>query len=281
MMPWAEAFFRGVTVLGSDYFYVVLIAIGIWAIDKRGAKLTVFVLIASVVSNYWLKITFRNPRPPVVNWLPGVHASNYSLPSGHAQNSMTILGWLAIKIKSWWMSILFTTLVVLIGLSRVYLGVHWLGDIVFGWTIGLLLLIVLWKLERPIHTFLARYNPNFQHLGLVIFGIGATILTEFLSPVTIEGLKANFGPNGGLIIGLGIGLALENTYVNFEITPQQGDKWRLALRVSLGMALVIAIAVSLSAFLARDIYWMCTIQYALITIAVIFIWPFLFKKLGL
>jgi hypothetical protein len=44
------------------------------------------------------------------------------------------------------------------------------------------------------------------------------ILTEFLSPVTIEGLEANFGPNGGLIIGLGIALILEKRYVNFEIT---------------------------------------------------------------
>ena len=280
-MPWAEAFFRGVTELGSDYFYVVLIAIGFWVIDKRGSTLTVFVLTASVVSNYWLRITFRNPRPPITNWLPGVHASNYSLPSGHAQDSMTIWGWLAIKIKSWWMSVLSTALIFLIGLSRVYIGVHWLGDIISGWTVGLLLLIVLWKLEEPIHTFLSKYNPNLQYLGIVIFGLVATILTEFLSLVTAEGLKTNFGPNGGLIIGLGIGLSLEKNYVNFEITPKHGDKWRVALRVILGMALVIAIAVSLSTILARDIYWMCATQYALITITVIFIWPFLFKKLGL
>lgn len=281
LMPWAELFFRVVTELGSDYFYVVLIAIGFWAVDKRASILTAFVLIASVVSNYWLKITFRNPRPPVTNWLPGVHASNYSLPSGHAQNSMTMWGWLAIKIKTWRMGVLSIALIGLIGLSRIYIGVHWLGDVVSGWAVGLFLLIVLWKLEKPTRSALSKQNPNLLYLGLVIFGVGAMILTELLSPVTTEGLEANFGPNGGLIIGLGIGLILEKRYVNFEITPKHGEKWRVALRVIIGLIMVFAIAGSLSLTLSRDIYWMCAIQYALVTIVVIFIWPFLFKKLCL
>jgi hypothetical protein len=280
-MPGAEPFFRGVTLLGSEYLYVVLIAIWFWAVDKRGAILTVFVLIASVVSNYWLKIIFKNPRPPVTNWLSGVHASNYSLPSAHAQNSMVIWGWMGLKSRTWWMGVLSIVLIGLIGLSRVYIGVHWLGDVVSGWAVGLLLLIVLWKLEEPTHSFLSKYNPNLQYLGLVIFGLGAMILTEFLSPVTAEGLEANFGPNGGLIIGLGIGLALEKRYVNFEITPKHGEKWRVALRVILGLIIIFAIAASLSPILQEEVYWMGAIQYALITISVIFIWPFLFKKLGL
>ena len=280
-MPWAELFFRGVTELGSDYFYVVLIAIGFWAVDKRASILTALVLVASSTSNYWLKITFRNPRPPVTNWLPGVHASNYSLPSGHAQNSMAIWGWLGIKLKTWWMSVLSIALIVLIGLSRIYLGVHWLGDVVSGWAFGLVLLIVLWKLEKPTHSALSKCNPNLPYFGLVIFGLGAMILTELLSPVRTGDLEANFGPNGGFIAGLGIGLALEKKYVNFEITPKHGEKWRVALRVIIGLVLVFAIAIILSPVLPRDIYWMCAIQYATITNVVMFIWPFLFKKLGL
>lgn len=281
LMPWAELFFRGVTVLGSEYFYVVLIAIWFWAVDKRDSILAVFVLIVSFVSNYWLKIIFKNPRPPVTNWLSGVHASNYSLPSAHAQNSAVIWGWVGLKSRSWWMGVLSLALIGLVGLSRVYIGVHWLGDVVAGWAVGILLLIAMWKLEEPIHSFLSKYNPNLQYLGLVIFGLGAMILTEALSPVTAEGLAANFGSNGGLIIGLGIGLALEKRYVNFEITPKQEEKWRVALRVILGLIIVFAIAASLSLMLPEEIYWLCAIQYALVTISVIFIWPLLFKKLGL
>jgi membrane-associated phospholipid phosphatase len=281
LMPWAELFFRGVTVLGSAYFYLVLIAIWFWAVDKREAMLAVFVLIVSVVSNYWLKIIFKNPRPPVTNWLSGVHAPNYSLPSGHAQNSMVMWGWMGLKSRRWWMGALSVTLIGLIGASRVYIGVHWLGDVVAGWAVGILLLIAMWKLEEPTRSFLSKYNPNLPYLGLVIFGLGALILTETLSPLTAEGLAANFGSSGGLIIGLGIGLALEKRYVNFEIAPKQGEKWRTALRVNLGLIMVFAIAASLSLMLQEEVYWMGAVQYALVTISLIFIWPLLFKKLGL
>jgi membrane-associated phospholipid phosphatase len=281
LMPWAELFFRVVTELGSDYFFVVLIAIGFWAVDKQASILTTFVLTASVVSNYWLKITFRIPRPPATNWLPGVHASNYSLPSGHAQNSTTVWGWIAIKIKIWWMAVLSVALIGMIGLSRIYIGVHWLGDVIFGWAVGLLLLIILWKLEEPIRFALSKYNPDLLYFGLVIFGLAAMILTELLSPVTIEGLEANFGPNGGLMIGLGIGLILEKRYVNFKVTPKHDKKWRVVLRVIIGLIMVFAIAGILSRMLPKDVYWTCAIQYALVTIAVIFIWPFLFKKFRL
>ena len=267
--------------MGSEYFYVVLIAIWFWAVDKREAMLAVFVLIVSVVSSYWLKIIFKNPRPPVTNWLSGVHASNYSLPSGHAQNSMVMWGWMGLKSRRWWMGVLSVTLIGLVGLSRVYIGVHWLGDVVAGWAVGILILIAIWKLEEPTRSFLSRHNPNLQYLGLVIFGLGALILTETLSPLTAVGLAANFGPSGGLIIGLGIGLALEKRYVNFEIAPKQGEKWRTALRVILGLIIVFAVAASLSLMFPEGVYWMGAIQYALVTISVIFIWPLLFKKLGL
>ncbi len=280
-MPWAELFFRGVTELGSEIFYLILIAVGFWAVNKRASILTTFVLVASTTSNYWLKITFKVPRPPTTNWLPGVHVSNYSLPSAHAQNSMTIWGWLGIKVKTWWMKTLSLVLIGLIGLSRVYIGVHWLSDVVAGWLIGFLILIILWKLEEPTRSIITRYNANLIYLGLLIFGVCATILTEFLSPVTTEGLETNFGPTGGLIIGLGIGLMLEKKYVNFEITLTNRKKWRTVLRVVFGLALVFATGASLSYMLPKNIYWVCATQNALLTIIVIFIWPFLFKRLGL
>jgi membrane-associated phospholipid phosphatase len=280
-MPWAELLFRGISELGSDFFYMILIAVGFWVVDKRAAILTAFVLLASSTSNYLLKITFKVPRPPTTNWVSGVLASNYSLPSGHAQNSMTVWGWLGIKIKTWWLRTLSVVLIGLIGISRVYLGVHWLGDVVAGWLVGCIILIVLWKLEEPMRSIISRYNTNLIYLGFVIFGLCAIILTEFLSPVRIEGLEANFAPNGGFIVGLGIGLILEKKYVNFDTTLTNGEKWRATLRVVLGFVLVFTTGVSLSYMLPRNIYWLCATQYALLTIVVIFIWPFLFKKFSL
>ena len=279
-MPWGEVFFRVVTELGSDYFYMILIAVGFWAVDKRASRLTVFVLTASVVSNYWLKITFKSPRPPATNWLPGVRASNYSLPSGHAQNSTTLWGWLGIKIKTRWMAIFSAFLAVLIGLSRIYLGVHWLGDVLIGWILGLILLIVMWKLEKPIQSFFSKFNPYLLYLGLVLFGLATMILTEMISPVTIVGMEDNFGVNGGLIIGLGIGLPLERKYVNFKIAPN-GEKWRAIMRIVIGLILIFGTTLALSPLLPTEIYWLRATRYAFSAVMFTFMWPFLFKKFNL
>lgn len=280
-MPWAEPFFRAVTLMGSEFFYLVLIAIGYWALNKKASILTTFVLTVSVVSNYWLKIIIRYPRPPATNWLSGVEVVNYSLPSGHAQNSTTFWGWLGVKTKNWWTVIFSAILILLIGLSRVYIGTHWMADVVIGWAIGLFLLIIILRLEITVQSFLSRFKPASLYLGLIVFGLVAMILTEFLSPVTIVGLKDNFGGNGGMIIGLGVGLALENKYVKFEVTPKHIEKWRAALRVIMGLILVSTIMVVLFPIFPSEVYWLRSIRYALATIIVIFLWPLIFNKLGL
>ena len=277
LMPWAEHFFRVVTELGSDYFYMALIVVGFWIVDKRGSILIALILITSNVSNYWMKITFKVPRPPQANWLLGANATNYSLPSAHAQNSTVLWGWLGIKFKTWMIG-LSSVLTVLIGLSRIYIGVHWLEDILLGWAVGLFLLMVLWRLEEPARSILSKYNLSLQYLGLVVLGLAAMTLTELLSPVTTAGLEDNFGANGGLIVGLGIGLLLEGKYVNFEIDPEHIEKWRLALRVILGLIIVFATMLVLSPLLPTDIYWLRATRYALTAISAVFIWPLLFKK---
>jgi membrane-associated phospholipid phosphatase len=281
MMPWSELFFKVVTIMGSDFFYLILIAIDYWIINKRASILTTYVLIISVVSNYWLKIIIRYPRPPETNWLPGVEAVNYSLPSGHSQNSLIFWGWLSVKIKTWWMGFLSASLIVLVGLSRIYIGVHWLGDVVLGWSVGLLLLFLLLRLEVPTRSFLMKFRPVSLYFGLILFGLVSMIITEFLSPVRIVGLEDNFGANGGLIIGLGAGLALESKYVNFETSPRHVKKWRVAVRAIIGLILVFTIMIVLSPILPSDVYWLRSIRYALITIFVMFIWPLFFDKLGL
>jgi membrane-associated phospholipid phosphatase len=277
MMPWAEIFFRVITELGSEYFFVALIAIGYWAVDKKASIIMTIVLLISSITNYWLKISIKNPRPPVSNWLKGATASNYSLPSAHAQNSVTFWGWLGIKIRTWWMSVL--SIFITIGLSRIYIGVHWLGDVLLGWGIGLVLLLLLWKLEDPINIKLSKYNQNILYLAIAIIGFFGLILTELLSPVTISGLVDNFGANGGLLIGLGIGLFLENNFVKFRILGIAPS--RLIFRTFFGLLFLFLIMFVLAPILNNDIYWLRAIRYTTVTIAAIFVWPLLFKKIRL
>lgn len=280
LMPWAGTFFKFITCLGADYFFVLLIATWYWVKDKRASIIAAFVLIVSVSTNYWLKGVFRYPRPPSGNWLPSTHTVNYSLPSGHAQNSTILWGWMSLKFKKIWMTVLSAVLIVLIGLSRIYIGVHWLGDVILGWVVGLLLMVLMWKVEEPLCSILSKYNPYVLYLGLVASGIFAVILTEFLLPVNIMGLEDNFGANGGIIIGLGIGLILESRFVTSKIAFKSAGKWRIILRVFIGLFLVFAIMLVLTPILPTGVYWLRAIRYALLAIIVTFVWPWMFERLG-
>jgi len=280
LLPWATPLFTAISALGNDYFYVALIATGYWTTDKRSSTKAALLLLLSSVTNYWLKITLKNPRPPPTNWLPGTTAINYSFPSGHAQSSATIYGWLGLKDEDTRKRALLVILILLIGLSRIYIGVHWLGDILLGWAVGTTILTLAWRIEEPASSALSRYNPDILCLGLVAFGLAAMILTELLSPVNIPGLEDNFGANGGLIIGLGAGLTLERKYVNFT-TPKPGDKRRATLRVILGLSLVLLTMLVLSPILPTDIYLLRATRYALTAIVVFFIWPLIFTKLNI
>jgi membrane-associated phospholipid phosphatase len=279
-MPWAAPFFSAITMLGSAYFYVALIAVGYWTFDKRASRRTALLLLASSYTNYWLKASLRNPRPPPSNWLPGTEASNYSLPSGHAQSSTTVWGWLSLNSGRAWVWGLSLVLILLIGVSRVYIGVHWLGDILLGWAVGGVLLLAASRLEGWASSVTSRYGADTLYLGLVVLGIVSLVLTESLVPVNLAGMEDNFGSNGGFMIGLGVGLLLERRYVNFKVL-EPGDKRRGVLRVVLGLPLVMLVLFGLSPILPSEIYWLQAVRYALSVVTALFIWPYIFTRLNL
>jgi len=273
LMPWPLVFIL-FTGLGEDIFYVALVLVGFWAYKKKESILVVWVLLVSVLSNYWVKLVVANPRPNPSYWWTGIDASNYSTPSGHAQNSAMLFGWLAVKAKRWWMYLLAVVLTVLIGVSRVYLGVHYLGDVVLGWALGLVLLSILLLMEKPLSKTLSRYKTGYLYLALFLFGLAATFISTYLLPQPPED---NFGALGGLTMGVALGLLLERRFVNFTVEPLNGQKWRLVLRVVIGLMLVIGTMFGLAPFLPTTEVWLRALRYALVAIVGAFVWPAIFK----
>ncbi len=159
-----------------------------------------------------------------------------------------------------------------------YLGVHWLGDILTGWLFGIIILLLVWMLEEPLNSYLSnlKYDISVIYIGLAIFGLVMMILTELFYVSTY-----NFGTPGGQMIGLGIGLALEHKYVNFEIKPESGEKWRLIVRILIGLIIVAFLYFILSSIIPSSVFWLNAIQYIIILVVGIFIWPLIFKRTGL
>lgn len=277
LLPGLGDFFLLVSQLGSYVFYVVLLLIGYWTFNKRESIILTYVLIVSVLTNYWLKVIIANERPPSSYWFPGADGPSYSTPSGHSQLSASLYGWFAVRIKTWWMALLAFVLTFLIGISRIYLGVHYLGDVLLGWGLGILIVICFYRLEKPAREFFSQYK--FEHLLLSVFFIGLlmTLVAALIPPPPND----NFGALGGLTMGLALGLALENRFVGFSVEAPNGQKWRLVLRVVIGLILVIGVMIGLSPILPTEDLLLRTVRYFLTAITGIFVWPLIFKKVNL
>lgn len=145
--PALTTFFIIMTNFGSTIVYIILIislsAILYFYLDSRWEALMLFCsLLGGWLLNVWLKETFERVRPEL-NRL--IEASGYSFPSGHAMVSMAFYGMLCyilvrhLKARSkpyWYVIIGSIILIALIGISRIYLGVHYPSDVIGGFVAG-------------------------------------------------------------------------------------------------------------------------------------------------
>ncbi|MHA2003450.1 MAG: phosphatase PAP2 family protein [Candidatus Thorarchaeota archaeon] len=274
LLPWAGPFFSLVTEVGGDLVYISLLLIGYWTFRKRESILLALVLMVSFIVNYWLKYVIANPRPPSAYWYDGAEAFHYSTPSGHAQNPGTVYTWLAAKVKTWWMVLVSVVVVLLIGISRVYLGVHFLGDVLIGWGIGITLALLSVYYEEPIGRFLSRFKEDYWFLMLFTLGFALTLLSSVLPYPPDD----NFGAYGGLIMGIAISISLERRFVDFTVETTNSKKIG---RIVVGLILVLVLMVGLSLILPSEEIWLRALRYFTVVFVGAFVWPFIFNRAGL
>jgi membrane-associated phospholipid phosphatase len=157
------------SLFGTAEFFLVAMPLLYWCVDASvGARLAV-ALIASNSLNSLLKVAFHLPRPYWVDRRAlGLSTEpSYGLPSGHAMNSTTLWGYLAIQFKRWWTWAAALVLIGLVSLSRLYLGVHFPTDVLAGWVFGALVLVALSAWERPLATWL-KPLAVWQQLALAL-----------------------------------------------------------------------------------------------------------------
>lgn len=141
------SFFTGVTQLGSSIGLAILLLITCLLLLKFKRKAEALWLLVNVgliasLGNYLIKFLFQRPRPSIEHL---VYANHYSFPSGHSMASILFYGTLIIisqlviknKIVCLISQLILGSLILLIGLSRVYLGVHYPTDIIGGYLLGL------------------------------------------------------------------------------------------------------------------------------------------------
>ncbi|MHA2033316.1 MAG: phosphatase PAP2 family protein, partial [Candidatus Kariarchaeaceae archaeon] len=150
--------FKIFTFLGDEMGYILIVLGFYWLYNKNFAMRLTMITIVTSALNQFLKLLIKNERPYVSdntyeeNWAISESdweetAGSYSTPSGHAMGSASFWTYIQYKISSRSTRIIAIIMILLIGLSRPYLGVHFFEDIVLGWILGLILVYFIIKYE--------------------------------------------------------------------------------------------------------------------------------------
>lgn len=232
--PFLDRLMLLVTQLGSQQAYVVLLLVAYIGVDARmGRRLAVYFL-AGFYVNEQLKGLFDTRRPFQIE--PDVLRSQAALataggsgfPSGHAQGSATFWGLAAVYGRRAWLTALAIVLVLLISLSRLYLGVHLPVDVVGGILIGLAVVFI--------GTAIDRLRLDVPRAWAVLAGLALPLAVHLLLPT----------PDSGVLMG-----ALAAFLVGPELVPHAtvGPWQSRALLTVIGLALVFAVQLASGALL--------------------------------
>jgi membrane-associated phospholipid phosphatase len=213
-------------------FYVVIIGAIYWMFNKDLGIRMLFALIISGILTLVLKDIFARPRPYEILYsgiIPLVKESTFGIPSGHSLMTLVIWGYFAIWMKKRSIAIAVTTYIIVQGLSRMYMGVHFPQDVLAGWLLGG---IILWSYATQID----RVDIWWRSQSLLI-QLGVPIAFGILSMLfflgNLDGLAF-----AGLLLGAGGAVVFESRYIHFR---HKQSRVHRAVQFILGLVIALAI----------------------------------------
>jgi membrane-associated phospholipid phosphatase len=266
-VPPMDLFFRLVTFLGDEKFYLFLLPLVYWCVDKRLGIRLALVVMASNTVNLWCKFALGLPRPssPPVHHI--VDETGPGFPSGHTQSVTVAFGYVASQVQRWRVHIVAAVLVFLVGLSRMYLGVHFPHDVLGGLVLGYAVLFIFVKATPLLERAWASW-PRGLRYGLAL---GGPLVLFAVWP--LEDTAGSLGALGGFAVG---GL-IEQEQVRFV---PSGTALRRLLRFLLGRVFVAGLYFGLKAALPAGLAWRF-LRYGTVGLVATGVAPWLFVRLGL
>lgn len=231
MPEWLMTFTKYFTHLGGMVFYVIVLTILLWCVDeKKGFKIT-WLLVFSTCINGIIKNALKVQRPYIYEPSVGFgNESSYSTPSGHSQMSATFWGTFGTnfceKLKKVFRILIIIIPSFLIGFSRICLGVHYPTDVLLGWTIGAIFVLLS-------YFFWDKIAEKFNKLHLGIKCLLIFLVSYILNMIDMANVTMS-----AILFGMSIGYILMNEQGGFD--GSSGTFWKKVLRYLLGIGIVIA-----------------------------------------
>jgi len=239
---------------GTENFFLLLLPALYWCMEAGiGLRVGVILLLSTSVNDA-LKMAFHGPRPywysrDVIGFAT---ETSFGMPSGHAQIAVGVWGMLAASLHKWWGWPIAILITLVIGISRLYLGVHFAHDVILGWLMGALLLWLVLRFWEPVTAWTKKMSFGqqilasfFSSLVLMLFSLVPFLWLKFTNwqpphswaeyakdAISLSGIFTTTGTLFGLLAGLSWFNHQGGFYAN-------GPLWKLSLRYVLGLAGVL------------------------------------------
>lgn len=274
--PFTEALAVFFTFFGEETILIIVMGYLYWCYDKELGKKIATNIALGLVLGPMIKNVLCRRRPYMdIETLKCVKAPNadrdiydiaaqgFSCPSGHSMNSVTVFGSLAYyKNKNRILKVLAFVIPLLVGLSRVTLGVHYPTDVALGWACGIVIVFGI--------PFLQSKLQKRWILHLIIFIIAALGCFYCRTEDYFTGL--------GFMAGLFLAMPFEEKFVKFKNT---NNIFESVLRIIVGIACYLLLNPLLKLFLISNIEIVAlilrSVRYCIIIIVLLGIYPMLFK----
>lgn len=272
------------SALGEEYALILILGFLYWCYDKKfgiyiGTNVAVGITLNPLIKNIFLRIRPYMVHPEIKCYRPvapdadlyDVAAQGYSFPSGHSMNSAIAYGTLGKYTKKRLFVVLAFVLPLLVGISRVSVGVHYPTDVLMGWLCGVLVIFAVPFINEK------AGEENRWKVNLVIFLIACIGIFYCRTEDYFTGL----GTMGGFFLGIEI----EKRFVNFESTIKPVN---CGIRLLGGGALYFVLNKLLkmpfsAEFLASGTtaaYLVRSVRYFIVLTLLIGIYPYVFRFMG-
>jgi len=280
--PFLDLLANGASFFGEETFVIAIVLLVFWNINKQKGFALYMNVLTSVLVMGILKAVVRAPRPFVVlDDIAGKRmgtATGYSFPSGHTTTAASFYTSLALLLKKRICSIIAAIMIVLVGLSRLYLGVHWPNDVFAGLLIGVSISFLLYRWSLQLfedRMRLVRFSIRYGLIATLASLILSVLLNmDLVDPVAFNDLMKTLALAGAGLLGFGF----EEQIVRYRVEASLTKK---ILRYLLGMGVVIAIIASKALF-PPSIYAISSfIRYSLVGVWATVLFPITGKSLHL
>ena len=275
-----DIFFQLVTYTAQELFVVGIICWLFWCSNKRLAYTLGFSYFTSGILVQGLKITFRIPRPwildssfqPVASAVPG--ATGYSFPSGHTQSITALFGTAALHFRKHLHQILCFVVIFLVGFSRMYLGCHTPKDVIVSFSISFLCVMFCYHYIYRKKSF--EKAPGKVAVIMLFISLALSFYSLFLektgyidSIYAKDCLKA-----GGAGAAFALGYYLEQRFIRFRLPENTKHK---ILRLVFGLLGALIIQEGLKPLIGTSLP-ASFLRYFLTVFWILTVYPFLFTK---